>query len=178
MKQSARSSVEILVNIGARNTKGSSAYLKSMWISRWRTWRAGIKVAIRSLLASMTLRPLGGLNFSVLLKEAAIQYIKSEKNNTTNENDDSVQSRDADLRKMNSMDTFLRRMNSTINQWRTYLASLNSDILVMSNAEVDEFVAMIEHAQKIHREGEIDDTPTHKWKQEEEETDSNHLPTF
>jgi hypothetical protein len=126
----------------------------------------------------MTLRPLGGLNFSVLLKEAAIQYIKSEKNNTTNENDDSVQSRDADLRKMNSMDTFLRRMNSTINQWRTYLASLNSDILVMSNAEVDEFVAMIEHAQKIHREGEIDDTPTHKWKQEEEETDSNHLPTF
>jgi hypothetical protein len=47
---------------------------------------------------------------------------------------------------MNSMDAFLSRMNSTIIQWRTYLASLNGDILVLSNVKVDEFVAMVEHA--------------------------------
>jgi hypothetical protein len=44
------------------------------------------------------------------------------------------------------MDAFLSRMNSTIIQWRTYLASLNGNILVLSNAKVNEFVAMIEHA--------------------------------
>jgi phosphoketolase len=76
------------------------------------------------------------------------------------------------------MDAFLRRMNSTIIQWRTYLASLNGDTLVLSNAKVDEFVAMVEHARKIHRKGEIDDTPTRKLKQEEEEMDSDHSPTL
>jgi hypothetical protein len=45
---------------------------------------------------------------------------------------------------MNSMDAFLSRMNSTIIQWRTYLACLNGDTLVLSNAKVDEFVAMVE----------------------------------
>jgi hypothetical protein len=75
---------------------------------------------------------------------------------------------------MNSMDAFLSRMNSTIIQWRTYLASLNGDTLVLSNAKVDEFVAMVEHARKIHREGETDDTPTRKRKREE----SDHSPTF
>jgi hypothetical protein len=79
---------------------------------------------------------------------------------------------------MNSMDAFLSRMNSTIIQWRTYLASLNSDTLVLSNAKVDEFVAMVEHARKIHWKGETDDTPTHKRKREEEEADSDHSPTF
>jgi hypothetical protein len=79
---------------------------------------------------------------------------------------------------MNSMDAFLSRMNSTIIQWRTYLASLNGDTLVLSNAKVDEFVAMVEHVQKIHREGETDDTPTRKRKREEEEADSDHSPTF
>jgi hypothetical protein len=76
------------------------------------------------------------------------------------------------------MDTFLSRMNSTIIQWKTYLASLNGDTLVLSNTKVDKFMAMVEHARKIHREGEIDNTPTRKWKREEEEADSNHLPTF
>jgi hypothetical protein len=79
---------------------------------------------------------------------------------------------------MNSMDAFLSRMNSTIIQWRTYLASLNGDTLVLSNAKVDEFVAMVEHARKIHREGETDDTPTRKRKREEEEADSDHSPNF
>jgi hypothetical protein len=76
------------------------------------------------------------------------------------------------------MDAFLSRMNSTIIQWRTYLASLNGDTLVLSNAKVDEFVAMVEHVRKIHREGETDDTPTRKRKREEEEADSDHSPTF
>jgi hypothetical protein len=49
---------------------------------------------------------------------------------------------------------------------------------VLSNAKVDEFVAMVEHARKIHREGEADDTPTCKWKREEEETNSDHSSTF
>jgi hypothetical protein len=82
------------------------------------------------------------------------------------------------MRRMNSMDAFLSRMNSTIIQWRTYLASLNGDTLVLSNAKVDEFVAMVDHARKIHREGETDDTPTRKRKREEEEADSDHSPTF
>jgi hypothetical protein len=62
----------------------------------------------------------------------------------------------------------LSRMNSTIIQWRTYLTSLNGDTLV----------AMVEHARKIHREGETDDIPTRKRKREEEEADSDHSPTF
>jgi hypothetical protein len=49
---------------------------------------------------------------------------------------------------------------------------------LLSNAKVDEFVAMVEHAQKIHREGETDDTPTRKRKREEEEVDLDHSPTF
>ena len=101
-----------------------------------------------------------------------------EKNNVADENDDIVKSKDADRRRMNSMDAFLSRMNSTIIQWKTYLASLNGETLVLSNAKVDKFVAMVEHAQKIHREREIDDTPTRKWKREEEEADLDHSPTF
>jgi hypothetical protein len=100
------------------------------------------------------------------------------KNNAVDEDDDIVESRDEDLRRMNSMDAFLSRMNSTIIQWRTCLASLNDDTLVLSNAKVDEFVAMVEHTRKIHREGETDDTPTRKRKREEEEADSDHSPTF
>jgi hypothetical protein len=42
---------------------------------------------------------------------------------------------------------------------------------VLSNAKVEKFVAMVEHARKIHREGETDDTPTRNQKQEEQETD-------
>jgi hypothetical protein len=101
-----------------------------------------------------------------------------EKNNAGDGNDDIVESRDVDMRRMNSMDAFLSRMNSTIIQWRTYLASLNGDTLVLSNAKVDEFMAIVEHAQKIHREGETDDTPTRKRKREEEEVDLDHSLTF
>jgi hypothetical protein len=101
-----------------------------------------------------------------------------EKNKTADGNDDIVKSRDADMRRMNSMDAFLSRMNSTIIQCRTYLASLNGDTLVLSNAKVDKFVAMVEHARKIHQEGENDVTPTCKRKREEEEADLDHSPTF
>jgi hypothetical protein len=133
---------------------------------------------ISKLSSKYDTTPIGRAKFLLTLKEAAIQYVKSEKNNAADENDDIVESRDADLRRMNSMDAFLSRMNSTIIQWRTYLASLNGDTLVLSNAKVDEFVAMVEHARKIHREGETDDTPTRKRKREEEEADSDHSLTF
>ena len=69
-------------------------------------------------------------------------------------------------------------MNSTIVQWRTYLASLKGDILVLTNAKVDEFVAIVEHVWKIHREGETNDTLTYRRKQEEDEADSDYSPTF
>jgi hypothetical protein len=41
-------------------------------------------------------------------------------------------------------------MNSTIIQWRTYLVFVVYDGLVMSDAKVDEFVAMVEHTRKIY----------------------------
>jgi hypothetical protein len=147
--------------------------MKSM--KGWPGWDRG---HISKLVSKYDTTPIGRAKFLLALKEVAIQYIKSEKNNVADENDGSVESRDVDLRRMNSMDAFLSRMNSTIIQWRTYLASLNGETLVLSNAKVDEFVAMVEHARKIHREGETDDTPTRKQKREEEEADSDHSPTF
>jgi hypothetical protein len=151
----------------------------------WSGWDRG---RISKLVSKYDTTPIGRAKFLLALKEAAIQYVESEKNNAADENDDIVESRDADLRRMNSMDAFLSRMtsmdaflsrmNSTIIQWRTYLASLNSDILVLSNTKVDEFVAMVEHARKIHREGETDNIPTRKRKREVEEADSDHSPTF
>jgi hypothetical protein len=134
--------------------------------------------SISKLVSKYNTTPIGKAKFLLVLKEATIQYVKSEKNNAVDDNDDSVESKDADLRRMNSMDAFLRRMNSTIIQWRTYLASLNGDTLVLSNAKVDKFVAMVEHARKIHWEGKTDDIPTLKRKREEEETDSDHSLTF
>jgi hypothetical protein len=125
-------------------------------------WDGG---CISKLVSKYDIIPIGGAKFLfVLNKEAAVQYVESEKNNAADENNDSVESRDVDLRRMNSMDAFLKRMNSTIIQWRTYLASLNGDTLVLSNAKVDEFVAMVEHARRIHREGETDDTLARKQK--------------
>jgi hypothetical protein len=141
-------------------------------------WPGWDRSRISKLASKYDTTPIGRAKFLLALKEAAIQYVESEKNNTADENDDIVESRDADLRRMNSMDAFLSRMNSTIIQWRTYLASLNNDTLVLSNAKVDEFVAMVEHARKIHREGETNDTPTRKQKREEEEADSDHSLTF
>jgi hypothetical protein len=133
---------------------------------------------ISKLVSKYDTTPIGRAKFLLALKEATIQYVESEKNNAADENDDSVESRDASLRRMNSIDAFLRRMNSTIIQWRTYLASLNGDTLVLSNAKMDKFVAMVEHARMIHREGETDNTPTRKQKREEEETNSDHSSTF
>jgi hypothetical protein len=141
----------------------------------WPGWDRGY---ILKLVSKYDTTPIGRAKFLLALKEATIQYVELEKNNAVDENDDIVESKDADLRRMNSIDTFLSRMNSTIIQWRIYLASLNGDTLVLSNAKVDKFVAMVEHARKIHREGETDDTPTRKRKQEEEEADSDHSLTF
>jgi hypothetical protein len=141
----------------------------------WPGWDRG---HISKLVSKYDTTPIGRAKILLALKEAAIQYVELEKNNAVDDNDDNVKSRDADLKTMNSMDAFLSRMNSTIIQWRTYLASFNGDTFVLSNAKVDEFVAMVEHARKIHREGETDDTPTRKRKREEEEGDSDYSPTF
>jgi hypothetical protein len=164
-----------------KNTIDSSAFLKSVSIFQkksmkgWPGWDRG---HISKLVSKYDTMPIERAKFLLALKEAAIQYVELEKNNAADENDDIVENRDADLRRMNSMDAFLSRMKSTIIQWRTYLASLNGDTLVLSNAKVDEFVAMVEHARKIHRKGETNDRPTRKRKREEEEADSDHSPTF
>jgi hypothetical protein len=91
MEHSARSSVKILVDIGTKSTKGSFASLKKVWTSRQGAWRVGIKAAFWSLLVSTRLYPLGGLNFSVLLKKQPFNM----PSNTVIENDDGIQSRDA-----------------------------------------------------------------------------------
>jgi hypothetical protein len=44
-------------------------------------------------------------------------------------------------------------MNSTIIQWRTYLDFVMDDGLVMDEAKVDDFVAMVERAKTIYSEG-------------------------
>jgi hypothetical protein len=110
-------------------------------------WPSWDRSHISKLASKYDTAPIRRAKFLLALKEAAIQYVESEKNNAADEDDDIVKSRDGDLRRMNSMDAFLNRMNSTIIQWRTYLASLNGDTLVLSNAKVDEFVAMVEHAR-------------------------------
>jgi hypothetical protein len=141
----------------------------------WPGWDRG---HISKLVSKYDTTPIGRAKFLLALKKAAIQYVKSEKNNAADGNDDIVESRDADMKRMNSMDAFLSRMNSTIIQWRKYLASLNGDTLVLSNAKVDEFVAMVEHARKIHREGETYNTPIRKRKQDKEEANLDNSPTF
>jgi hypothetical protein len=69
---------------------------------------------ILKLVSKYDPTPIGRAKFLLALKEATIQYVESEKNNATDENDDSIENRDADLKRMNSMDAFWRRMNSTI----------------------------------------------------------------
>jgi hypothetical protein len=69
---------------------------------------------ISKLASKYDTTSIGRAKFLLVFKEAAIQYVESEKNNAVDENDDSIESRDADLRRMHSMDVFLSRMNSTI----------------------------------------------------------------
>jgi hypothetical protein len=61
---------------------------------------------ISKLISKYDTTPIGRAKFLLALKEAAIQYVKSEKNNAVDENGDSVERRDADLKRMNSMDAF------------------------------------------------------------------------
>jgi hypothetical protein len=44
-------------------------------------------------------------------------------------------------------------MNSTIIQWRTYLDLVVGDDLMMDEAKVDDFVAMVERAKALYSEG-------------------------
>jgi hypothetical protein len=62
-----------------------------------------------------------------------LQYVKTKANNIASNNNDSSKSRKALLGKINSM----------IIQWRTYLASIVNDGLLMNKSKVDEFMAMV-----------------------------------
>jgi hypothetical protein len=44
-------------------------------------------------------------------------------------------------------------MNSTIIQWRTYFDCIVDDDLMMDEAKVDDFVAMVERAKALYSEG-------------------------
>jgi hypothetical protein len=50
---------------------------------------------------------------------------------------------------------FLARIISTIIQWKTYIAFIVDDKLLLNNEMVDEFVAMVGRAIKIYGEGDV-----------------------
>ena len=50
---------------------------------------------------------------------------------------------------------FLVRIISTIIQWKTYIAFIVDDKLLLNNEMVDEFVAMVGCATKIYGEGDV-----------------------
>jgi hypothetical protein len=141
----------------------------------WPGWEKG---HISRVAKDYDTTPIGRAKFLLALKEAAVQYVESEKDKVVDGIDEVVEIREEEMRRINSLDAFTKRVNSAIIQWRTYLASIDGDTLVLSDARVDEFVAMVEHARKILREGETDDTPTRKRKREEEEEDTDHSPAF
>jgi hypothetical protein len=47
----------------------------------------------------------------------------------------------------------LNKINSTIIQWRTYLDSVLDDDMMIDEAKVDDFVAMVEHTKTLYSEG-------------------------
>jgi hypothetical protein len=102
------------------------------------------------------------------MKEAVLQYIKLEANNIASDDDDNSKNNQA----------FLDRINFKIIQWRTYLASIVDDGLMMNNAKVDEIVAMVERARKTYREGEDKDIRNCKQKQGEEDIELDYSSTL
>jgi hypothetical protein len=86
---------------------------------------------------------IGRTKFLCALKEAAVQYVITEAKNAKSNNKNNSESRRI----------FLNKMNSTIIQWRTYLDFVMDDGLVMDEAKVDDFVAMVERAKTIYSEG-------------------------
>jgi len=149
--------------------------LERKGVKDWPDWEKG---HISRVARDYDTKPIGRAKFLLALKEAAMQYVELERSKVVDGIDDVVEIQEEEMRRTKSMDAFTKRVNSTIIQWRTYLASINGDTLVLSDAKVDEFVAMVEHARKILREGETDDTPTRKRKREEEEADTDHSPAF
>jgi hypothetical protein len=94
------------------------------------------------------------VKFIYVIKDVTLQYAETEAKNVALNNDESAESKHA----------FLDRINSTIIEWRNYLASIVDDGPVMNDAKVDEFVAMVERAKKIYGEGEDKDTLNRKRK--------------
>jgi hypothetical protein len=69
-------------------------------------------------------------------------YVETKAKNAESNNKDSLESRRI----------FLNKMNSTIIQWRTYLDSIVGDDLMMDEAKVDDFVAMVERAKALYND--------------------------
>ena len=67
----------------------------------WLGWDRG---HISRLVNKCDTTPIGRAKFLPVLKEAAIQYVELEKNNVVDENDDIVESRDTNMRRMKSME--------------------------------------------------------------------------
>jgi hypothetical protein len=83
--------------------------------------------------------PIGRAIFLHALKQAAIQYVETK--------EQSLQLSNKEI--SDSGKTFLARMNPMIKPWRTYLASVVHKKLLLNNEKVDEFVEMVEHANKM-----------------------------
>jgi hypothetical protein len=82
------------------------------------------------------------------------------------------------IRPQKNRRVFLDSINSTIIQCRTYLAPVLYDGLVINDAKVDEFVAMVERAKKIYVEKESEDTLNCKRKRGEKDVGSDYLSTL
>jgi hypothetical protein len=118
-------------------------------------WNKG---CISQLVSTCDTTPIERAEFLCALKEAMLQYVKIEAKNAASNDDESLERRKA----------FLGRINYTIIQWRTYLAFVVDDGLLMNNTEVDEFVVMVERTRKIYSKREDKDTTKRKPKQGEE----------
>ena len=77
----------------------------------WPSWDRGY---FSRLASKYDTTPIRRAKFLLVLKKAAIQYVESEKNNVADGNDNVIKNKDTDMKRINSMDTFLSRINSTI----------------------------------------------------------------
>jgi hypothetical protein len=117
-----------------------SEELVDFQIQSMKGWDKG---RLSELLKAYNTSPIGRAKFLCALKEAALQSVVTEAKNAESNNKNSLESRRI----------FLNKMNSTIIQWRTYLDSIVDDGLMMDEAKVDDFVAMMEPTKTLYSEG-------------------------
>jgi hypothetical protein len=78
-----------------------------------------------------------GSSFTFVTTYFILQYVVTKAKNVESNTKNNLESRRI----------FLNKMNSTIIQWRTYLDSVVNDDVMMDEAKVDDFVAMMERAK-------------------------------